>query len=112
MDHSHQTSITLALSRALKARKELLRSKNHWSVRAGLPQTTVRDAFSPEKNPTAETLIKMATAAEMTLAELLEYGDPDWETKAAARTLLKKMDREEIEALTMILRKRSAPDAF
>ena len=107
MEKTRSTSVPDALKRALAANKSLLRSKNNWSVLAELPQSTVLDAFRPNKNPTIDTLSKMAAAAKMTVSELLEYGDPEWEAKVAARQLLKGMEAGEIKALTVILRGRS-----
>ncbi|MCM8736620.1 hypothetical protein M5E06_21060 [Azospirillum sp. A1-3] len=105
MSDQPQTDIIAAFNRVLDARKALLKSKNNWRVLSGLPKTTALDAFAG-KNPTMDTLQKLATAAEMTVAEMLEYGDPDWETKAQARAILRQMQPGEITSLTTLLKLR------
>lgn len=99
-----------ALHRALQANKRLLKSMNHWGVRAGLPQTTVRDAFNPERNPTIDTLTRLAAAADMTVAELMEYGDPDWEVRVKARQAFRGWTAQELTDLAHLLERRTAPD--
>ncbi|MFP5516356.1 MAG: hypothetical protein ACLGJC_25160 [Alphaproteobacteria bacterium] len=105
MSDQPQTDIVAAFNRVLDARKPLLKSKNNWRVLSGLPKTTALDAFAG-KNPTMDTLQKLASAAEMTVAEMLEYGDPDWQTKAEARAMLREMTSGEIASLTTLLRIR------
>jgi hypothetical protein len=105
MSDQPQTDIVAAFNRVLDARKSLLKSKNNWRVLSGVPKTTALDAFAG-KNPTMDTLQKLAAAAKMTVAEMLEYGDPDWEAKAKARAILREMEPGEIASLTTLLKIR------
>lgn len=101
-----RTDIPAALTRVMK-RHERVGNPTRWAKLAGLPRQTVADAVRGA-NTTLETLQKMAAGAGMTLAELLEYGDEGWESRTAARMLLRSMTVEEIEALSVLLGKRSA----
>ena len=107
MADTKKTDIIEAFNRVLAARKNVLRSKNNWRVLAEVPKTTALDAFAG-RNPTVETLEKLAKAAGMTVAEMLEYGDPEWEWRIAARALLQGMSKQEVTALAVLLRKQEA----
>lgn len=101
------TNIPLALRRVLAERQGFLKSMNNWAKISEAKPSTVRDAFNPDNNTTLETLSKLAKGAGLTLAEMLEYGDLDWENKIAARRLIMEMTSEEIEALRVLLSART-----
>lgn len=102
MDEPKRTDIPTALQRVMAAHPSV-GNVTRWAAAAALPRQTVADA-TKGANTTLTTLLKLATAAGMTLAEMLEYGDPDWDHKAAARELLNGMSKDEIAALTVLLR--------
>lgn len=103
MSDPRQTNLVEAFNRVLEARKDVLRSKNNWRVLAEIPKTTALDAFAG-RNPTMDTLQKLAKAAQMTVAEMLEYGDPDWEFKVAMRMTSGDLSDQEKSALLLLLR--------
>lgn len=108
-DHG-KTDFVQAFNRVLAARKDLLRSKNNWRVLSGIPKTTALGAFAG-KNPTIDTLEKLAAAAQMTVAELMAYGDPDWQTKVALFERFKGWKPNEIADLVKLLERRAEPPA-
>jgi DNA-binding phage protein len=106
MTPSAAANIPAALHNALKTHKALLRSINHWGNLTGLGRTTVREAFKPDANPTVDTLTKLAAAANMTLAELLDYGTPDWQIRVRARQLLSRWPASDVLKLAELLDRR------
>lgn len=100
-DHQ-KTDIVAAFNRVLDEKKETLRSKNNWRVLAGIPKTTALGAFAG-KNPTMDTLEKLAAAAGLTVGEMLEYGDPDWHAKVRARSLISKLTDAQLLGLIQFL---------
>lgn len=107
MTEKRRTDIPLALKRVMAA-IETIANVNRWATVSGVPRQTLKDAVEGS-NVTAETLERLAGAANMTVAEMLEFGDPDWEWLVAARDLLKGMSSEEIQALAKLLRPRIGP---
>lgn len=99
------TDLIAAFDRVLEERKDLLRNKGAWAKMAGLRDSTARGAFA-NKNPTVDTLTRLAEAAGLTLAELLEYGDPDWEIKRRAKALVRQLGDEQLQALENLLLSR------
>ncbi len=76
-----------ALSRVLQRHQDRLVTKHHWATElAGLTESTARSAFSG-RNVTLKTLQALANAAGMSVSELLEYGEPDWEKRVRARSM-------------------------
>lgn len=111
MDTPPKTDIAAALNRVLLTHKERLRSKNHWAGLAKIPATTVLDAFKGA-NSTIDTLTKLAEGAGLSLAELLAYGDPDWEIQVKTRKTFRSWSIEEFDGLIRILERRSGqPDS-
>ncbi|MGF7178276.1 hypothetical protein [Azospirillum doebereinerae] len=108
MDTPPKTDITAALNRVLATHKERLRSKNHWAGLAKIPATTVLDAFKGA-NSTIDTLTKLAEGAGLTLAELLAYGDPDWQVQVKTRNTFRSWTIDEVEGLIRALERRSGP---
>ncbi|CAO3420869.1 hypothetical protein [Azospirillum endophyticum] len=105
MDKPLKTDIAAALNRVLLTHKERLRSKNHWAGLSKLPTTTVLDAFNGA-NSTIDTLTKLADGAGMSLAELLAYGDPDWQIQVKTRQTFRSWSTEDFEALIRLLERR------
>lgn len=106
MDTPPKTDIAAALNRVLLTHKERLRSKNHWAGLSKLPATTVLDAFNGA-NSTIDTLTKLADGAGMSLAELLAYGDPDWEMQVKTRRTFRSWSTEDFDALIRVLERRT-----
>ncbi|MBP2232500.1 hypothetical protein J2847_005829 [Azospirillum agricola] len=81
------------VDRVMSVHGDRLHSPNNWAKMAGKNESTLRSAM--RGNPTVSTLHAIAKAAGMTVVELLEYGEPDWEQRVRARqaanAILEKM---------------------
>jgi len=109
MEEIKKTDVKAALERVLEASKMRFKTANQWYTKAGLTESTGRSAFGG--NPTVKTLEKLAEAAGLSLAEMLEYGDPDWQQKRRARAFVASMTDEEAAALARLLERRAARDS-
>ena len=87
MSGTANTHLINALARVLQRHQERLVTKHHWATElAGLTESTARSAFTG-RNVTLKTLQALASAAGMSVSEMLEYGEPDWETRVRARSM-------------------------
>ena len=96
-----KTNITESLRR-VSALFPNARNPTQWAKSSQCGRQTVVDAINGS-NATLDTLHKLAQGVGLTLAEMLEYGDHDWENKVAARRLLMEMTPEEVTALRTLL---------
>lgn len=105
MEKRDPPSLKLAIERLLDERaREDLASRNAVAGAAGRPESTVRSATKPSGNPTLRSLNDIANAFGITVSELLDYGEPDWQARILARrmanSILKEMKSPE-EALDL-----------
>lgn len=102
MENGIPIDVAAACERVFNARKDKLRTKTEWARKAGLTESTARTAFAG-RNTTVATLAALAEAAGMTLPEMLEYGQPDWEVKVRVRALVRQMSDDQLQALENLL---------
>lgn len=92
------------VDRVLSVYGDRLKSAHNWAAMAGKNESTLRSAV--KGNPTINTLHMIATAAGLTVGELLDFAGADWESRVEARKILKEMAPEEVDALRTLLSAR------
>ncbi len=105
MEKRDPPSLKLAIERLLDERaREDMASRNAVAGAAGRSESTIRSATKPSGNPTLRSLNDIANAFGITVSELLDYGEPDWQARVRARrmanSILKEMSSPE-EALAL-----------
>lgn len=102
--NSEKPDLGEIVDRVLSVYGDRLKSAHNWATMAGKNESTLRSAV--KGNPTINTLHMIATAAGLTVGELLDFAGADWKTRVEARKILKEMTPQEIEALRTLLSAR------
>lgn len=103
-------NLARAMQRASVLGPAKLANPRRWAAAAGLPETTVRDAWKG-CHTQLDTMTAIAKAADMSLGELLMLADDDWEVKATLLQVISDASIEELKAVALLLRKRADPPA-
>ncbi len=100
--------VRAALARVLEIHKARIPDPTHWARLAGMPESTARKLMRG-KNTTVKTLRALAEPLGMSVGELLDYGEDDWERRLRIRNYFRSWSDGDLVALDQLLSRQAAP---